>query len=267
MPSRLTLPSTYAADRTILTVLVATAAWLSLTLARGPGELAAIWVGNGILAGWLLSRRTSAWPGYVACAFVAELVARMLAGDPPAYSLAIGACNILEVLVVAWLVRRRVPDLRDPRQWTGLGGIATAATLLACVLSGAGAAALAWVVNGQAFVQALATWFAAHFVGMVLVATTTLVALRGKRRLLPHRRRPWGLVATLALLVVVAVGVFSIDYPVLFLTYPPLLLAAVRHRFAGVALGVIALGLIGATATTLGHGPLWLAADSGSAAR
>jgi diguanylate cyclase (GGDEF)-like protein/PAS domain S-box-containing protein len=43
----------------------------------------------------------------------------------------------------------------------------------------------------------------------------------------------------------------------LFLAYPPLLLVAVRHRFAGAALGVIALALVGATATTLGYGPLW----------
>ena len=261
------VPQTYAADRTILALLVATAAWLSLTLARGPGELAAIWVGNGILTGWLLSRRTATWPAYIAVAFAAELVARTLAGDRSAYSMLIGTCNVLEVLVVAWLVRRRVPDIRDPRQWVGLGGIATAATLLACALSGLGAASVAQVVNDQAFVTAFATWFAAHFVGMVLVATTTLVALRGKRRRMPDGRRAWSLVATLALLVAVAIGVFSIDYPVLFLTYPPLLLAAVRHPVAGVTLGVIALGRIGATATTLGHGPLWLPQDSGGTAR
>src|SRR5690606_378384 len=39
---------------------------------------------------------------------------------------------------------------------------------------------------------------------------------------------------------------------------PALLLAAVRHRFVGVALGVIALGAIAAVATTLGYGPLLL---------
>ena len=62
--------------------------------------------------------------------------------------------------------------------------------------------------------------------------------------------------AILVLLVAVAVGVFATRYSVLFLTYPPLLLIAARHRFAGVALGVIALALIGATATALGFGPL-----------
>ena len=40
---------TYWFDRSLLALLIATTAWLSLTLARGPGELSAIWVGNGIL--------------------------------------------------------------------------------------------------------------------------------------------------------------------------------------------------------------------------
>ena len=49
---------------------------------------------------------------------------------------------------------------------------------------------------------------------------------------------------------------FLTPYPLLFLTYPPLLLAAVRHRFAGVGLGVITMALVAALATSHGYGPL-----------
>src|SRR5690606_12176744 len=178
MPRRLFLPRTYWADRTILAVLVATTAWLSLTLARGPGELAAIWVGNGLVTGWLLSRRTSTWPGYLLVAFLCELPARILAGDQPVYAIAIAACNLVEVLVVAGTVRRLVPDTRDPRSWMRMGGIATAATLAACTIAGLLGAAVAHSLNGQPFVPAFARWFSAHAVGMVVVATTTLVAHR-----------------------------------------------------------------------------------------
>src|SRR5690606_40658885 len=117
-------------------MLAALSAWLSLTLARGPGELSAIWVGNGILTGWLLSRRTSAWPGYLVVALLAELAARLLAGDGAVYAIAIAGCNLLEALGVAVLVRRAVPDTRKPRDWLHLGGTATAATLAACPVAG-----------------------------------------------------------------------------------------------------------------------------------
>lgn len=257
MLRRLTLPRTYWADRTILAVLIATTAWLSLTLARGPGELAAIWVGNGILTGWLLSRRTSAWPGYLLTAFAAELPARMLAGDEAPYAIAMATFNLVEVLVVAGAVRRVVPDVRDPRNWMRLGGIATASTLVACTVSGMMAAGIVHAMHQQPFLPAFGGWFAAHVVGMVVVATMTLVALRERLRVFIAPGRRWDLVATLALLVAVAVGVFLNPHAVLFLTYPPLLLVAVRHRFVGAALGVIALALVAATTTTLGHGPLW----------
>ncbi len=255
MPRRLILPRTYWADRTLLALIIAASAWLALTLARGPGELAAIWIGNGVLVGWLLSRRTASWPGYLAVAFAAELPARMAAGDEPGYAVAIAACNLVEVLVVAGAVRKVVPDTRDPRSWLRLGGIATSATLLACALSGMLAATVAHQLHGQEFAPALGRWFAAPVVGMVVVATTTLVAQREGLGLFiaPHRR--WDLAASLLLVALVGAAVFLIDYPIVFLSYPPLLLVAVRHRFAGLGLGVIVLALAGAIATTLDAGP------------
>ena len=248
-------PRTYWIDRILLAVLVAVAAWLALTLARGPGELAALWIGNGIVTGWVLSRRTARWPGYLLAGFLAELLARLLVGDAPLYALAIASCNLIEVLLVAGTVRRLVPDTRDPSSWMRLGGIATAATLAACAVSGVLAAAVAHAVHGQPFLPAFGGWFATHVVGMVVVATTTLVAHREGLGLFIAPRRRWSLAAILALLVAVAIVAMLSTYPVLFLTYPPLLLAAVRHRFAGVGLGVIALALVAAIATTLGHGP------------
>ena len=267
MPQGLRLPRTYWADRSLLAFLIATTAWLALTLARGPGELAAIWIGNGILTGWLLSRRTATWPLYFAVAFLAELPARMLAGDGFNYAFALAACNLLEVLVVAGLVRWRVQDIRDPKGWIALGGIATGATLVASALSGLLAAWVAHSLNGQDFVRAFAGWYAAHVVGMVILATTTLVAQRAGLGLAVSGSRGWDLAASMALLVAVGVGVFLSPYPVMFLTYPALLLVAMRHQFVGVALGVIALALIAAVTTHLGHGPLWLRQDLGDGGR
>ncbi len=254
MRARPTATRAYLADRTVLGVLIALAAWLSLTLARGPGELAAIWAGNGILAGWLLSRRTATWPGYVLVALMAEVAARLLAGDAPVYALAIVACNLVEAVGVAGIVRRAEPDTRSPGDWMRLGGIATAATLAACAVAGLLAATVAHGLHGQPLLPELARWYAAHVVGMVVVATTTLVILRERLRLLAPGRG-WNLVITLALVAAVTSAVFITTLPLLFLAYPPLLLVAVRHGFAGVGLGVVTMALVAAGATALGHGP------------
>ena len=85
--------------------------------------------------------------------------------------------------------------------------------------------------------------------------TTLVVQRRRLGQLLPAGARRT-LAFDMTLVVAVGVGVFLTPYPLLFLSYPPLLLMAVRHSFVGVAMGVIAMALIGATATSLGYGPL-----------
>ena len=256
MPLR--LPRTFWADRFVLAVLVATSAWLALSLGRGHDEVAPVWAGNGILAGWLLSRRTSHWGGYAAVGLVAEIAARSLVGDRLGMTLGFALSNLVEVLLLAGIVRWRVPDTRDPSSWLRLGGIATAASLLACTVSGLLAGLLVHHARGLPLAPIFGTWFAAHMVGLVVVTTTTLVAQREGLGLFIAPRRRWGLAGVLALVAGVTAAAFLTRYPLLFLTYPPLLLAAVRHRFAGVGLGVITMALVAVVITAEGHGPLWL---------
>ncbi|MCF7220659.1 sensor domain-containing diguanylate cyclase [Marilutibacter chinensis] len=245
-------------DRLLLAFLVGASAWLLLALVRAPGELSAIWIGNGILTGWLLSRPTRLWPGYVATGLAADVVAHLLSGDPVAYAAAIGASNVVEVLIVAGFVRRLVPDVGDARQWIRLGGIATSSTLAACAVSGVLAAATAVVVYEGSFLRDLFSWYAAHVVGMVIFATTTLVVHReGLQSLALSGRKRGSFIGIMLLLSAVAFTVFFFRYPLLFLAYPPLLLGAFRHGFAGVAVGVILLAVIGSVLTAMGYGPLW----------
>lgn len=243
-------------DRLIMALIVGVSAWLSLRLARGPGELAVVWAGNGVLTGWLLSRPSSAWPGYLVAGLVAEFSARMLSGDSAVYAAGIGASNLVEVLIVAGVVRRQIPDVGDPKGWVGLGGIATASTLAACAVSGILAAMINTATHRGSFLGDLVGWYAAHVVGMVIVATTTLVFHREGLNLFAAPGRRWSFAGGVLLVALVAVPVFASRYPVLFMTYPPLLLVAFQHRFAGVAVGVLLLAAIGSIATALGYGPL-----------
>jgi diguanylate cyclase (GGDEF)-like protein/PAS domain S-box-containing protein len=245
-------------DVLLLATLLAITSWLSLTLTRIPGGVASVWVANGLLVGWLLSRPTASWPRYVLAGLLAGIIARVLVGDRVAYALIITFANLVEVLLIAGIVRRRVPDIGDPRRWLDLGWVATLSTLVACAVSGL---FIAVTVPG-AFHDALEiflVWYAAHVIGMVLVATLTLVAHRQGVDLMGRRGRRVNFAFSMLLIAVVVGAVFvQSTLPLLFLAFPPLLWAAYRHRFAGVVGGAVILALISAVATRFGYGPAML---------
>ncbi|MEO6102010.1 MAG: diguanylate cyclase [Pseudoxanthomonas sp.] len=246
-------------DQLVMASLIGVTGWVSLVIARAPGGIAAVWVSNGILAGWLLSRRTASWPGYVAVGFASLLVARLLSGDDPLSTVALSTFNLLEVLIVAVGVRRSVPDVRNPTHWFGLGSLATVSTLVACAVSGLLACAWMRAVSGMPLLSNFLTWYAAHVVGMVVVATLVLVAHRKGMALLDVPGKRWDFLGCMLLIAIVCGAVFyQSRYPLLFLVYPPLLFGVFRHRFAGLVVGISLLGVIGISATTLGHGPLSL---------
>lgn len=165
-------------DLLIMASLTGVTAWISLAIARIPDGVAAVWISNGIWAGWLLSRRTASWRAYLAAGMASLLLTRYLAGDSLPTTLALSAFNLIEVLIIASAIRRSVPDVGNPRHWLGLGGIATASTLAACAVSALLASSWLQAVSDGRFVTNFLTWYAAHVVGMVAVGTLTLVAHR-----------------------------------------------------------------------------------------
>ena len=244
------------ADLALVAVLVAAGAWLSISWAGRPGELSAMWISGGILCAWLLVRPTATWGVYCAVGAAADVAGQWMAGTPLPLATALSVCHLIEVLVVAYSIRREVPNIRDPRRWIHLGGVATASTLIACGVSGLLAAQVARYVLDAAFGMAFATWYGAHVLGMVIVGTAALVLhVEGLRALAPQGRRT-RFILGMGLIAMLGLAVFSMQYPLLFLTYPPLLLGAFRHRFAGVAVGVTLLAVIGVAFTTAGRGPL-----------
>jgi len=263
-PRAVRVPRSLWQDALSVSALVGILGWLSVTFSRGPGELSAIWFGNGILVGWLLSRPTPLWAFYVVGGFMADLIARLLSGSLPLHSLLVAMSNVMEVLIIAGAVRRRVPDIGDPQHWLSLGAIATGSTLGACAVSGLFAAGVNMLLAGGAFAPSYLTWYAAHVVGMVICATTTLVAQREGRRLVVAPGRGWSFVFTGLLIAAISAGVFSVRYPILFLVYPALLWAAFRYRFPGVAMGIVLLTLVGTVATAMDEGPITLIEGMGT---
>ena len=243
----------------LLAFAVAAFAWISIDLTRVAGSVASIWISNGVVVGLLLFRALPRWRATIAVAFGAELAARLLHGDPVMSSLNNALANSLEILAVAGAIRLRVPDITDPSRLLALSAIATGSTLVACAVSGAIAAFSASMQGGQSFGDVWVTWYTAHVIGMVIVATLVVVARREGRFLVGRRGRQLDFAACQGVLLATCTLVFlQSRLPLLFLVFPPLLLLTFRHGFAGVVSGVAVIAIASGTATALDAGPFGL---------
>jgi diguanylate cyclase (GGDEF)-like protein/PAS domain S-box-containing protein len=259
-PSSRPLPWRLAA---VLFALVVLASWLSLALTRLPGGVATLWLANGLIVGTLLATPTPDWRVLLPVGVAGQLLVRAWLGDALDVIVVLTLANVLEISVVAIAVRRRFDDIGDPARWLGLGRVASTTSAMACLVSGAIAAAwLARQARGD-FVALYPIWVGSHLIGMVIIATLTLVVHRAGLSVMGRPGRRIGFAMTQVLILVVSVGIFTQSaYPFLFLAYPPLLLAAFRHRFAGVVGGIAILAIVGTIATGAGLGPLSLVRDA-----
>ena len=246
-----------------LCVVVGASTWVSIDLTRVAGSVSSMWIANGIVVGLLLFQPTARWPWRMAAGFVGELGIRLLHGDPAGVSINNTLANVVEITLIAGAIRMRVPDITDPARLFELARTATVATIAACAVSALQAAGFA-MLRGASFPEIWLTWYTAHVIGMVIVATLVVVARREHGRLLgrPGRHLDFALCA-FALLGVCAIVFLQPRLPLLFLVLPPLLLLTFRHGFAGVVSGVAVIAVASGFAAALDAGPFGLVPDKG----
>lgn len=244
-------------------MIVAASTWLSIDLTRAQGGVASVWITNGLMVGLMLFRPLQQWSAILIAGLIGNLVARLGHHDPFPLALGLSLANLLEVVLVAGPIRRRVPDITDQRQLMVLSRTATVSTLIACAISGVIAASILSSGNGEPFVTDWMTWFTAHVLGMVVVATLVVVAVLERRNLLGRPGHRLDFVLCLLLVLAVSTLVFAQNrYPLLFLVSLPLLFATVRHQFAGFVLGVAVISLVAGFGTAMGRGPFGLIASA-----
>lgn len=255
-------------ETAVLFAVVLASVSYSLLLTRHTGNIATIWLPNGIVVGTLLSVSGKKWPRYLLTAFAAYLLGQYLTGGGglarwlPARP-ALGLINGVEILVVAGTVRRAFPRFANDTSFLMLGRIAMGTTLVACVLSALLAGTLLSLAMGTAFWTTVDLWLRSHLLGMVIVATLTLVALTQRSRMLGVPGRRLLLLRDVTLLVAVTLGVFAQSrYPLLFLVFAPLLYVVFHHRFPGLVIGMSVVALITTVATAMGDGPFELIAHA-----
>ena len=216
-----------------------------------------IWPLNGINVALLLMRPRSAWPFMLLGIEIGTGLGECLEDSHNAILMQVSQRLIsgVEVVTSALLLPPFVTLdrwLRTPRIFYRFA----AALVLGPGISGALAACLFHVVQGQPLLLAFNNWATADALG--IAATMPLALSLGSpqlRRLFERRALPRTL-GSLTLALVGAGIIFSVsDYPLVFLLFPLLLLVEATLAFAGSAIAIVGVCLISVYCTTLGLGP------------
>lgn len=253
-----------AAACLLLFALVAGAGVLSKLYTRDVQGVSTIWIANGLVLGYLLYASRRHWLELQAAATLGQVASGMLVGDSAALTVVPGLINAGEVLLAALPLRATITSARElslPLNFVRfLGWAVLAAPLLSGLALLAGVALFGSAdLFGESNLRILGGWYTGHALGMATVAPVAL-ALCGKELLRLFRREHLAEVLLgLVLIVLATFGVFwQNSYPLLYLIFPPMLLAALRGGFAGTAFALLLVAAIAAPLTSLGHGPLRL---------
>ena len=248
--------------------IVALATWIAIVLTRSQSGVTIIWLASGLLTGILLTSPHRVWIAYIVAALIGNLLARALHGDTLPLVIVRGCASTLEGCIVAYALRYYVGDVNNPAKLLQVAWISISSTLAGCAVSALIVATAGAALGQTAFSATFAAWFASHTLGMVIFATLVGVARELGWSIFGRPGRRWKFVRSMGLVTATTLWVFwQSRYPLLFLTFPPLVLAAFRHRFAGFAVGLAIIVVISVGATVAGLGPMSLVASASVAER
>lgn len=226
--------------------------WLTL----GPERFMLLWPVNGLVLAVLLHTMPSAWPGLVVTALFGSLVSdSLLHHRPPGISIGYAVGHSVETLTGALLLRRfGVLPLAFASVRAMLLTFCTA--LLIPVTGTCIRIGTTMLAYGSSWWPAWGLWWIADAIGILLATPLAYRALllsrRGLHTMTPRRR--WEVALMLLSMGVVAWAVFAGYFPFAYLTFPPLVWAALRFGISGAASAMAILAGIVCQATGLGTG-------------
>ncbi len=227
------------------------------TFDRTEGGNNIIWLANGLVLSVLLLVPRWRWPLYVSVAFVGMVTGSLLIGETPGMSLLFNCLNLIELLIGAFLLKRRsteLPEFADGKYLLRFIGFAC---LMGPAVSGALFGIFQHVRRHDDFVNVMFDWVIGDGLGIAVVTPTFTAILRSRMRNFHLLRRRW---IYLVMVVVVTIAVFSqTRAPLLFLIYPFLILVLTQVDLGWAALSTLTVAVIGGWFTVHHSGPLALA--------
>jgi len=224
-----------------------------LSLAFASDSVTAIWAPSGIALAALVLGGYRLWPAVA----LGALLTNLDTGVSAYVVLGITLGNTLEALAGAFLLRHvafrsTLERLRDVIALIGLAAIAStavAATIGTLTLLASGE------LSGADYGTAWRTWWLGDMGGDLLIAPAILVAATHWPHSLLRRRLPEAVAVAVTIGVVGAVVFSHEDTPLTYVTFPPLIWAALRLEQVGAAAGSLILGAIAVGLTESGSGP------------
>jgi PAS domain S-box-containing protein len=232
-------------------------AYLCVEFPRNYGQVAPIWLSNGFGVACLLSSRGRHWPALLLGCLAGGLAAGAHVGDLAIVNIVLVGCNITQIYLCAWGMRRVVGETVDLGRARDMIAFALICGLAAPVATGAIAASVHTAMRGGKLLANIGVWSLGDILGLMTI-TPCLLALARIRHYL--RERPLSASGVICLLVLLAVtiGVFSQTRPLLFTIPPVMLLVAWRLEVLGAALSATLVAVVVVIFTMSGHGPITL---------
>jgi PAS domain S-box-containing protein len=251
-------------------VIVGVAYWLAviyaIELVSPVDKLALFWPPNAIAVTGLIFAKKRHWPAFLLVIALAYFAGRVPSGHFPPY-VYIGLCsaNVVEILIVAGLVRRLAGEPSFPGNLLATLSAAIWAVIPATAVSAViGAAFVVSAIPDAAYIKTAIGWFTGDISGLVLVLPVLLAWLGlgppSLRSLNPMELIEGSgifltFIAVCGLVVVYLSDISQISAIFPYLAFPVLIWTAFRSGTRRTTTVVLAFGLFAISLTFFGYGP------------
>lgn len=222
--------------------------------ANAPSSL---WLANGFALGLLLTTSRARWPLLLAVSVLANAASAVALRSDPSVILWVALFNALEVLVAAAFLHGVIRTASDITTRARFLQFLSVAVLLAPAVMVIALGVFDYVTGRSFTALAAQRIFISHALGIAIMAPVMLSLRSGELRQYLGRDAIAESAITLLVLILTSSLVFYQSIlPLLFLIFPPMMRVAYRGGFAGTAVALLLVVLIGTFATATGHGPV-----------
>ncbi|WP_446744015.1 diguanylate cyclase [Silvibacterium acidisoli] len=239
-----------------LAIVLSSLSLAALLLNERTGGITVVWPSNGMLLGVLLLSPRRHWSAYLTVGLAVDFGINISLSNPSFTAFYLAGCNMLEVSIAGFLLRKVLPaepDLTQGREMArfllfgAIPGPAVATLIASLVLQ---------KFHSKEMAHVFRMWATADVLG---IATVTPLCLAYRQA--SHRWKELltdGIPPFLFLIVISGWVFWQTSYPSLFLVVPCLLFLGMRAGLAGSTLGLLSVSVLGGFFTAAGHGPVAL---------